>query len=92
MVSLLFKFLHNTTYLFIFFYDNTSIFSYRIRPRFLRDVSKRDLSATVLGTKVSMPLGISPTAMQKMAHHLGEVASAKGNVFFGIVFSHYILI
>ncbi|XP_071572567.1 uncharacterized protein [Temnothorax nylanderi] len=31
--------------------------NYRIRPRFLRDVSKRDISTTVLGHKVLMPLG-----------------------------------
>ncbi|EEB12228.1 Hydroxyacid oxidase, putative [Pediculus humanus corporis] len=66
--------------------NRSSFANYRIRPRFLRDVSKRDLSATVLGTKVSMPLGISPTAMQKMAHHLGEVASAKAAGKAGTIF------
>ncbi|XP_020284088.1 peroxisomal (S)-2-hydroxy-acid oxidase GLO1 isoform X2 [Pseudomyrmex gracilis] len=51
--------------------------NYRIRPRFLRDVSKRDISTTVLGHKVSMPLGVAPTAMQRMAHPDGECANAR---------------
>lgn len=50
----------------------------RIRPRFLRDVSKIDMSCEVFGMKYSMPLGISPTAMQKMAHPEGENANARG--------------
>ena len=43
--------------------DNLSAFkSYKIRPRFLnRDVSKRDMSTTFLGSKVSMPIGVAPT-------------------------------
>ncbi|CAL1684390.1 unnamed protein product [Lasius platythorax] len=52
--------------------------NYRIRPRFLRDVSRRDISTTVLGHKVSMPLGVAPTAMQRMAHPDGECANARG--------------
>jgi len=54
------------------------IFRYKILPRFLRDVSKRDISTTVLGQKVSMPLGIAPTGMQRMAHPDGECANVKG--------------
>lgn len=51
---------------------------YRIRPRFLRDVSKRDLRTTVLGEEISMPVGVSPAAMQRMAHPDGECANARG--------------
>ena len=50
----------------------------RIRPRFLTNVSQRNLSTTVLGRNVSIPIGISPTAMQKMAHPDGECATARG--------------
>nr|CAD7198596.1 unnamed protein product [Timema douglasi] len=49
-----------------------------IRPRCLRDVSQCDASTTVLGNKVAMPVGVSPTAMQRMAHPDGECANAKG--------------
>lgn len=40
----------------------------RFRPRILIDVSKIDLSTTVLGFNISMPIMVAPTAMQKMAH------------------------
>lgn len=55
--------------------------NFRIRPRFLRDVSQRDLSVNVFGTNVSFPCGISPTAMQRMANHDGEIATAKGSIY-----------
>ncbi|XP_050736051.1 uncharacterized protein LOC127008287 [Eriocheir sinensis] len=48
-----------------------------IRPRFLRDVSKRSMATTLLGHKVAVPFGVAPTAMQRMAHPEGEVATAK---------------
>ncbi|XP_076234394.1 hydroxyacid oxidase [Calliopsis andreniformis] len=60
---------------------------YRIRPRFLRDVSQRDLSTTVLGEKISMPLGVAPAAMQRMAHPDGECANAKAAEAAGTVFT-----
>eukprot|EP01080_Neovahlkampfia_damariscottae_P002492 gene2492-3201_t len=49
----------------------------KLRPRALVNVSKIDLSTTVLGQKVSTPILIAPTAMQKMCHHDGEIATAK---------------
>ncbi|XP_070038062.1 glycolate oxidase isoform X2 [Nicotiana tomentosiformis] len=49
----------------------------KFRPRILIDVSKIDLSTTVLGFKISMPIMIAPTAMQKMAHPEGEYATAR---------------
>lgn len=52
--------------------------NFRIRPRFLRDVSTLDSSVNIFGSKVSFPCGITATAMQKMADPQGEVASAKG--------------
>ncbi|KXJ29899.1 Hydroxyacid oxidase 1 [Exaiptasia diaphana] len=36
------------------------------------------MSTTILGHQVSMPICISPTALHKMAHPDGEVATAKG--------------
>lgn len=49
----------------------------RIRYRVLVDVSQRDLSTTVLGQQLSMPLLIAPTAFQGMAHAEGEIATAR---------------
>ncbi|XP_071493412.1 2-Hydroxyacid oxidase 1-like [Diadema antillarum] len=50
---------------------------YRLRPRILRDVSKRDLSTTILGTRVTMPIAISPTAFHRAADLEGEKATAR---------------
>ncbi|KAK9702101.1 FMN-dependent dehydrogenase [Popillia japonica] len=68
-------------------HNNRNAFSkLRIKPRFLTDVSKRDLSTTILGRKISMPIGISPTAMQRMAHPEGECANARAAATHGTVF------
>lgn len=68
--------------------ENERAFSrLRIRPRFLnRDVSKRDLSANFLGNHVSCPIGVAPTAMQKLAHPDGEAGSARACEKAGVVF------
>ena len=44
----------------------------------LRDVSHRDMATSALGSPVAMPFGVSPTAMQRMAHPDGELANARG--------------
>lgn len=50
-----------------------------IRPRMLRfNVSMRSINTTVLGIPISFPVCVAPTAMQKMADSLGEVANAIG--------------
>ena len=49
-----------------------------IRPRFLRDISQRDLSTTVLGTEISFPVMISPAGGHMNAHPEGELATARG--------------
>ncbi|KAM3747075.1 hypothetical protein ACB098_05G010600 [Castanea mollissima] len=48
-----------------------------IRPRILVDVSRIDMSTTVLGYKISAPILIAPTALHKLAHPRGEVATAR---------------
>ena len=46
-----------------------------------------DLSTTVLGTKIDMPLFLSPTAMQRLYHHEGDKASARAAEKFGTFYS-----
>nr|XP_045625389.1 hydroxyacid oxidase 1-like isoform X2 [Procambarus clarkii] len=58
-----------------------------IRPRLLRDVSCRNLATTILGHKVSVPYGIAPTAMQRMAHPDGEIANARAAGKIGTAFT-----
>ena len=53
----------------------------RLRPRIMRDVSKRDLSTTVLGNPIAFPVFIAPTALHCMAHKDGERGTAKGEQF-----------
>ncbi|KAI9582611.1 (S)-2-hydroxy-acid oxidase GLO1 [Glossina fuscipes] len=58
----------------------------RIRPRCLRDVSQLDASCQIFGKHLRWPVGIAPTAMQKLAHPDGEVANAKAAGKMGSVF------
>ncbi|KAJ8044906.1 Hydroxyacid oxidase 1 [Holothuria leucospilota] len=72
--------------------DNVAAFRrLRLYPELLQDVSKRDLSTTILGEKIDFPVAIAPTAMQKMAHPHGEVATAKAaaSVNTGMVLSSW---
>ena len=52
----------------------------------MTDVSDRSLETVVLGQKVSMPVGIAPTAMQKMVHPDGEAAVARAAEEAGVLF------
>ena len=47
----------------------------------LRDVSKVDMRSSILGEKIAFPIGISPTAMQCLAHYEGEMATARGKSY-----------
>jgi 4-hydroxymandelate oxidase len=49
-----------------------------LRPRMLVDVSRIEMRTTVLGTPVSMPILVAPTASHKLAHPEGECATARG--------------
>ncbi|XP_037089178.1 peroxisomal (S)-2-hydroxy-acid oxidase GLO3-like [Pollicipes pollicipes] len=67
--------------------DNNAAFQrYRLRPRCMVDISTIDLTQTVLGHEVSMPIGVAPTAMQAMAHPEGECATARAAEEMGAVF------
>jgi 4-hydroxymandelate oxidase len=57
--------------------NNAAYDEIALRYRILVDVSERDLSTTVLGHDVSMPVLIAPTAFHRLAHPDGEVAMAR---------------
>ncbi|CAI9114463.1 OLC1v1015191C2 [Oldenlandia corymbosa var. corymbosa] len=58
--------------------ENVAAFSrINIMPRVLVDVSKIDMSTSILGYKTPTPIMIAPTGLHKLAHPLGEVATAK---------------
>ncbi|XP_037089092.1 peroxisomal (S)-2-hydroxy-acid oxidase GLO3-like [Pollicipes pollicipes] len=68
--------------------DNIAAFQrYRLRPRCMVDISTIDLTQTVLGHQVNMPIGVAPTAMQRMAHPEGECATARAAEQMGTIFT-----
>ncbi len=50
---------------------------WRLLPRMLRGVTEVDISTTVLGQRISMPVLLAPTAFQRQAHPDGELATAR---------------
>jgi len=56
-----------------------------IHYRVLADVSARDAATTVLGTRVSMPVLVAPTAFHKLACADGELATARAAARAGTV-------
>uniref|UniRef100_L7M195 (S)-2-hydroxy-acid oxidase n=1 Tax=Rhipicephalus pulchellus TaxID=72859 RepID=L7M195_RHIPC len=58
--------------------ENTAAFSrLRFRPRTLVDVSRIHTGTTVLGHKISFPVGLSPSAAHMIAHKDGEFGTAR---------------
>jgi lactate 2-monooxygenase len=49
----------------------------QIVPRFLRDVSQRDLSTTLLGTPFPAPIALAPVGVQGIVHPDAELAVAR---------------
>ena len=55
-------------------------------PNVLSGVDKVDMSTTVMGQKLDMPLYCAPTALQRLFHHEGEIAVAKAAEKHGTMF------
>src|SRR5258708_11917991 len=55
-------------------------------PNVLAGVESIDMSTTVMGQKLDMPLFCAPTALQRLFHHDGERAVAKAAEKFGTMF------
>jgi 4-hydroxymandelate oxidase len=51
---------------------------WQLHPRVLAGITEVDLTTTLLGTPVSSPIVIAPTAIQSLAHVEGEAATAQG--------------
>jgi L-lactate dehydrogenase (cytochrome) len=68
---------------------NTASFEHcDLVPNVLRGVETADLSVTVLGQKLALPVYCSPTALQRLFHHEGEravaAAAARHGTMFGV--------
>ena len=56
----------------------------RIVPRVLRDISSRDLSVDLLGTRAPAPVLLAPIGVQQILHPDGELASARAAASLGL--------
>ena len=66
---------------------NTSAFEdCDLVPNVLAGVENIDMSVTVMGQKLDLPVFCSPTALQRLFHHDGERAVAKAAEKFGTMF------
>ena len=54
--------------------------------RVLAGVGERDMSTTVLGQRISMPIVVAPTAFHKLACETGEIATARAAKAAGTLF------
>jgi lactate 2-monooxygenase len=60
---------------------------WRIVPRMLRDVSKRDLSVELFGEQLPAPVILGPVGVQGILHAEGELASARAAATLGLPFT-----
>jgi isopentenyl diphosphate isomerase/L-lactate dehydrogenase-like FMN-dependent dehydrogenase len=67
--------------------NHRAFLSWALRPRVLRDVHGIDLSTTVLGTKIHLPVLIAPCAGQKKAHAEGEIAAGRAATARGTIYA-----
>ncbi|GAA0458791.1 hypothetical protein Aca07nite_65310 [Actinoplanes capillaceus] len=58
----------------------------RLLPRMLRGADRRDLSVTLLGQRLPVPVLLAPVAAQTLVHPDGELASIRGAADAGVPF------
>jgi len=66
--------------------NREAFYRWRIVPRMLRDVSKRDLSVVVLGARLPAPILLGPVGVQEIIHSDADVASARAAASVGLPF------
>ena len=66
--------------------NTTSFEACDLVPNVLRGVTDVDMSVTVMGQRLAMPVYCSPTALQRLFHHQGERAVAAAAGKFGTMF------
>ena len=66
--------------------NRRSLNEIKLRPKFLTDVSNRDISAKIFGEKADLPFILSPSGMATIAHPQGELAVAKAADRAGAIF------
>jgi len=66
--------------------NRTDLDAIRLRQRVMVDTSKRDLTTTMLGEKVAMPVAIAPTGLTGLIHGDGEILAARAAEAAGLKF------
>jgi isopentenyl diphosphate isomerase/L-lactate dehydrogenase-like FMN-dependent dehydrogenase len=66
--------------------DEAAFARRRLLPRVLIDGSAVDLSTTLLGQRVAIPIGFAPAAVQGLAHGDGEVTPARVAARAGLLY------
>jgi isopentenyl diphosphate isomerase/L-lactate dehydrogenase-like FMN-dependent dehydrogenase len=66
--------------------DQEAFYRYPIHPRIVTGHADPDLSTTLLGTHIPMPLIVTPMAGHGLAHASAEVGTAKGADAAGTIF------
>ena len=57
---------------------------YRLVPRFLRDVSRRDLGVNLLGTRLPSPILLAPLGVLGIVHKDADLAAARAAAAMGV--------
>jgi lactate 2-monooxygenase len=66
--------------------NREAFYRWRIVPRMLRNVAKRDLSVEVLGTRLPAPVLLGPVGVQEIVHVDADLASARAAASLGLPF------
>src|SRR6267154_3047907 len=66
--------------------NREAFYRWRIVPRMLRDVAKRDLSVELLGARLPAPVLLGPVGVQEIVHKDADVASARAAASLGLPF------
>ncbi|HYL62070.1 MAG TPA: alpha-hydroxy-acid oxidizing protein [Candidatus Methylomirabilis sp.] len=66
--------------------NRDAFYRWRIVPRMLRDVSRREMSVEVLGERLPAPVILGPVGVQGILHADAEIASARAAAALGLPF------
>jgi lactate 2-monooxygenase len=66
--------------------NRDAFYRWRIMPRMLRDVSRRDASIELLGARLPAPILLGPVGVQSILHGEAEIATGRAAASLGIPF------
>ncbi len=67
--------------------NRSDLSAVKLRQRVLVDVSARDMSTTILGEKVPLPIGLGPVALAGLQHGNGEIRACRAAHAAGVPFT-----